>query len=398
MAVRTPEIAKLPVAEKQMSPRSLDGGAILCWFVQSEEIRHRAASQSAPYMVRALLSVLERPSSVPKRTTAWHATRRRYPLVGCMKTFPGSTPRSWPSWIGGVALLLALAEPQAAANPKSGVSIEVWTRRDGQSDEQGSPHESSRRVRLDRVRLETVEHYDAQYGRVGQYRGVSLRDVLRDFAPDASLDLAILHFANGMAIPLAFRDGGAMKRLDPFIARASMFPSIPKKDTPFDRRPIEFAGNKLVVKDRWHPDVAPGTPLGFSPWAHADTLVGIELVATAPYYAQFEAAGEARVGQGLALFRQSCQFCHGVRHVGATFGWDFVDSAVIDRYEDSPANLYHNVAYKPRNAGELGLMMPPLAFLTESAAGEIRQWLQAISKSSPPPYRRPAQAGPRSGK
>ena len=315
-----------------------------------------------------------------------------------MDTFLNSARRSWAIWLGGAALLLALAEPRAAASPGVGANIEVWIRGDSHPDEQAPPHERSRRIRLDRMRLKTVERYDAQYARVGRYRGVSLHDVLSDFAPDASLDLAILHFANGMAIPLAFRDHDTMKRLEPFIARASTFPSIPKQDTPLDRRPIEFTGNKLVVGDGWHPDVAPGIPPGFSPWAHADTLVGMELVATAPYYAQFEAAGEARAGQGLALFRQSCQFCHGVRHVGATFGWDFVDSAVIDRYDDSPANLYHNVAYKPRNAGELGLMMPPLAFLTESAAGEIRQWLQAISKSSPPPYRRPAQAGPRSGR
>ena len=313
-----------------------------------------------------------------------------------MTTFLNSASRSWPSWIGGVALLVALAESPAAASPNAVNGIEVWIRGNSQPDEQGSPQEGSRRLRLDRVRLKTVERYDAQYGRIGRYRGILLRDVLSDFASDASVDLAILHFANGMAIPLAFRDADTMKRLDPFIARASTFPPIPKKDTPFDRRPIEFTGNKLVVGDRWHPDVAPGTP--FSPWAHADTLVGIELVATAPYYAQFEAAGEARVGRGVALFRQSCQFCHGVHHVGATFGWDFVDSAIINRYEDSPANLYHNVAYKPRNATELGLMMPPLAFLTESAAEDLRKWLQAISQSSPRPYRRPSQARLRSGK
>ena len=244
--------------------------------------------------------------------------------------------------------------------------------------------------------LKKVERYDAQYRRVGRYRGIWLRDVLKKFAPDGSLDLAILHFTNGMAIPLPFRDGATMERLDPFLARASTFPAIPKKDTPFDRRPIEFSGNKLVVADRWHPDVAGNQP-DFSPWAHADTLVGIELVATAPYYAQFEAAGEARVGQGLALFRQSCQFCHGVHHIGATFGWDFVDSPVIYNYEDSAANLFHNVAHKPQNAAELGLMMPPLAFLTESAAGDLRQWLQAIGKSSLPPYRRPAKAQAPSG-
>ncbi len=294
--------------------------------------------------------------------------------------------------------MLAMATPQAAATPDVGTRIEVWIRGDGQPGDQGPPHESSRLVRLDQMRLTRVERYDAQYGRLGRYRGIWLRDVLSKFAPDASLDLAILHFTNGMAIPLPFRDSATMERLAPFIARASTFPAIPKKDTPLDRRPIEFAGNKLVVADQWHPDVAPGTQPGFSPWAHADTLVGIELVATAPYYAQFKAAGDAPVVQGLTLFRQSCQFCHGVRHVGATFGWDLVSSPIMDRYQDSPANLFHNVAYKPRNAAELGLMMPPLAFLTEAAAGDIRQWLGAIGQSPPPPYQRRAHSRQPSGR
>lgn len=59
---------------------------------------------------------------------------------------------------------------------------------------------------------------------------------------------------------------------------------------------------------------------------------------------------------------------------------------------------YHNVAYKPQNAAELGLMMPPLAFLTEAAAGDLREWLQAINESAPLPYRRPPQARRRPGK
>ena len=91
----------------------------------------------------------------------------------------------------------------------------------------------------------------------------------------------------------------------------------------------------------------------------------------------------------MTLFRQSCQFCHGVHQVGATFGWDFVDSPAIYDYEDSAANLYHNVAYKPRNAGELGLVMPALSFLSESAAGDLRQWIQTVGSTPRPPYQPP---------
>jgi mono/diheme cytochrome c family protein len=160
---------------------------------------------------------------------------------------------------------------------------------------------------------------------------------------------------------------------------------------PGDRRPIEFWGNKLVVAERFHPEVAPAAQPGFSPWTHADTLVGIELVAARAYYAQFEVGGDATVQRGLALFRQNCQFCHGVRHVGASFGWDFVDSEAFQRQQESAANLYHNVAHKPQNAGELGLMMPALGFLTEADAGAMREWMRAAAAVPVAPYTPPAR-------
>ncbi len=292
-------------------------------------------------------------------------------------------------------LVLALQPLHAAAETKPGAAIEIWIRGSDRPDQPRSPHERSSHVNLDRIALARVERYDAQYARVGKYRGIPVKSLLDRFAPDASLDLAILHFANGMAVPLRFRDEVTMRRLSPFIARGPRFPSIPKQDTPLDRRPIEFAGNKLVVADRWHPDVLPETQPAFSPWTHVDTVVGIELVSAAPYDAQFQAGGEAGVERGLTLFRQSCQFCHGVHQIGATFGWDFVDSAPIYDYKDSAANLYHNVAYKPRNAGELGLMMPPLSFLSETAAGDLRQWLQAVGSTPRPSYQRPPAPTPR---
>jgi mono/diheme cytochrome c family protein len=294
--------------------------------------------------------------------------------------------------IAAATLIFASQTPSAAANTKEGATIEIWTRASGDAGDQGSPHARSRQVDLDRMRLEHVQRYDAQYARDGRYRGAPLQVLLAQYAPDVSLDLAILHFANGMAVPIPFRDQVTMRRLAPFVARGSKFPALPKKDAPFDRRPIEFSGNKLVVADRWHPDVLSETQSEFSPWTHVDTLTGIELVATVPYYAQFEVAGGAGVGRGGALFRQNCQFCHGVHQIGATFGWDFVDSPAISNYEDSPENLYHNVAFKPRNASEIGLMMPPLTFLSQAAANDVLQWLEAINKVPRPPYRRPPAA------
>ncbi len=306
--------------------------------------------------------------------------------------------RPWLTSLFGTVIsfsLFMLRQSPAGAETKQGSTIEIWARGTDRPDQPSSRHERSSQVNLDKARLQSAERYDAQYARAGRYRGIPVKTLLDRYAPDRSLDLAILHFANGMAVPLPFRDEIAMKRLSPFIARGGRFPAIPKKEAPFDRRPIQFSGNKLVVADSWHPDVLPESQPAFSPWTHVDTLVGIEIVSAASYYAQFEAGGEARVGRGLTLFRQSCQFCHGVHQIGATFGWDFADSPAISDYEDSAANLYHNVAYKPRNAGELGLMMPPLSFLSEAAAGDVRQWLQAVGGLPRPPYERPQTFAPR---
>ena len=303
-------------------------------------------------------------------------------------------------WFAIALLAVGAAPHPATAAPLPGASVDIWVR--GSSREgAGGERLGQRRFVLDRLPLVSVERHDAQYEAVRQCRGISLAAILKRYGPHGSLDLAILHFANGMAIPLPFRDAATMKRLDPFIARGSRtppevrivignFPAIPKKDVPGDRRPIVFSGNKLVVAERFHPDVGPAAQPGFSPWTHADTLVGIELVAAGAYYAQFQVDGDAAVQRGLTLFRRNCQFCHGVRHVGASFGWDFVDSEAFQGQQSSAANLYHNVAYKPRNAGELGLMMPALGFLTEADAGAIQEWLRAVATVPMARYEAPA--------
>ena len=65
----------------------------------------------------------------------------------------------------------------------------------------------------------------------------------------------------------------------------------------------------------------------------------------------------------------------------------------FQRQQESAANLYHNIAHKPQNAGELGLMMPALGFLTEADAGAVREWMRAVAAVpvapyAPPPARR----------
>jgi mono/diheme cytochrome c family protein len=298
--------------------------------------------------------------------------------------------------------LMSAGSPVRSSPPGDpGRFVEVWVRGEPTAQDGVAKHARSRRIDLDRARAKEVERYDAQYDRVARYRGVPLRALLAGLATDEGLDLAVLHFANGMAIPIAFRDRTTMMRLDPFVARAYKpsgqqpftrgFPQIRKEGAVPDPRPTQFTGNKLVVADRWHPAVAPTTEADFSPWTRADTLVSVELVAATPYYAQFDVGGEPPVQHGLALYRASCQFCHGARRVGASFGWDFVDAPTIYDAQASAANLYHHIAYRPRNATELGLLMPALGSLTEEDAGCLQRWLQAIATRPMPAYVPPAK-------
>jgi len=308
------------------------------------------------------------------------------------------------------AFLTLIGAGSRAERPRldePGRFVEVWLRGEGPAQEGVPHHTRSRRVDLDGGAAKQVDRYDAQYERVARYRGVPLSALIDGFTSDETLDLAILHFANGMAVPFAFRDRTATVRLDPFVARGykpsrnepftSAFPAIRKDGAVPDPRPTQFAGNKLVVSDRWHPDVALATGAAFSPWARADTLLGVELVAAAAYYAQFDVGGDPPVQRGLALYRANCQFCHGARRVGASFGWDFVDAPTVYDVQGSAANLYHHIAYRPRNANELGLLMPALASLTEEDAGALQRWLQAIATRPMPTYVPPAMHRTRRG-
>jgi mono/diheme cytochrome c family protein len=300
-----------------------------------------------------------------------------------------------------VALVGSATVAGSSRPDEPGRFVEVWVR-GATSDQDVAPgHVRARRVDLDDAGSTKAERYDAQYERVARYRGVPLRALLGSFEGDQPLDLAILHFANGMAVPLAFRDRTTMARLEPFVARAyapnvkeplgGAFPPVRKEGSVPDPRPTQFSGNKLVVADRWHPDVASATATVFSPWARVDTLVSVELVSAARYYAQFDVSPEPLVQRGLALFRANCQFCHGARHVGASFGWDFVDAPSVYDAQSSAANLYHHIAYRPRNATELGLLMPALATLTEEDAASLQRWLQAIATRPMPAYEPPAR-------
>jgi mono/diheme cytochrome c family protein len=304
-----------------------------------------------------------------------------------------------------IAPLLARAAAAKPAATASANTVEIWIRGQGAVQGDQAPRGRAQRLDLDALRLVDAKRVDVQYGGARAMRGIALASVIEAFGPDPSVDLAILHFANGMAVPVPFRDREAMKRLDPFIARGmetraggpvrvGFFPDIRRKASTEDPRPIVFSGNKIVVAELWHPAVATSAQPAFSPWRHTDSLTGVELVAAKAYYHQFEVGGGDLVQRGGAVFQQSCQFCHGVRKVGAKFGWDFVEPAPIWSLHRPSKNLFLHVAYKPLDATERGIMMPAMRFMSQDDAELLWHWLKAVATSPLPAY---APAAPATG-
>ena len=270
-------------------------------------------------------------------------------------------------------------------------SVEVWVRSPG-GPEAGGPRQ---KVDLGGLPSREGQRLDPQYGRAYRFRAIPVAALIEKISPAATVDLALLHFANGVMIPLPFRDAKAMARLDPWVARAVVvggkarpLPSVTRPAPEYvDNRGIVFTGNKVVVAEDWHPGVAAAAGDRFSPWRHPDTLVGIELVKADAYYRQLDVDGagpDARVG--LEIFKQNCQFCHGARGVGAKFGWDFVEPVPVHKYRSSHRQLFWHIRYKRHDAGERGEQMPALKHMTETDAAKLWIWLKAVASKPMPPY------------
>lgn len=293
----------------------------------------------------------------------------------------------WGAWV----LTMAVASAASAAGDGT---IEVWQRKAGKG---AAGRLDAKTFDLDALPLVELRRSDAQYAGAFAYRGVPLQALIDQYAPPASVDLALLHFANGMQVPYAFRDADVVKRTDAFVARAmkpatgtafvkARFPEIGRARPGFvDVRPITFGGNKVVVRETAHPAVPAEAQAILSPWMHVDTLTGIELVSSRAYYAQFDVDPDPAVRDGYRLFTQSCQFCHGARGVGAAFGWDFVEPVAVYNYRGG-RNLFYHVKYKPLDAASRGLMMPALSHMSEKDAESIWRWLRAVATRPMPSY------------
>jgi mono/diheme cytochrome c family protein len=284
----------------------------------------------------------------------------------------------------------------AAAAPAK-VIVESWVRPAGDAAALEAAAPTRTKVELDSLPRSEGRRFDAQYGKYQWFEGVPLTALLARLKPPAAVDLALLHFANGMVVPLPLADRQLLDQLDPFIAlkmRASPdapyraeFPPLTKRARDYvDVPATRFSGNKLVVARLWHPALGEKLQADFSPWALADSLIAVEFVQTAAYYKQFDVDPDPKARTGLALFQQSCQFCHGARKVGAKFGWDFVEPAPLYTYRKGPTRLYYHVHFRRYDAVARGQQMPALRSMSKEDAANLWQWLEAVGTKPMPPY------------
>lgn len=227
--------------------------------------------------------------------------------------------------------------------------------------------------------------FDVQYGKKMTYASVPLTKLIEKVRPERE-DLALLHFSNGMLIPVPIDEAAKVHVASSIIedgkSRAS-FPPI--RRTSDDPRPIEFERNKVVVQDAALVMADREAGAGFSPWRFVDSLIGVELVRSKKYYERLR--GPARVAAGFAVYQRACQFCHGVRGVGAHFGWDFVDPVPIHTYRKSPGELLFHVRHRVSDAARRGIMMPALKHLGEGEIAELWSWLNVAASRTMPDYR-----------
>jgi mono/diheme cytochrome c family protein len=324
-------------------------------------------------------------------------------------------PRSLPicfaaAWVA-LSTLATVASAQDDFSERPGELVYLWTREAGSyADREIHPKLGHKSLDLSRQSLKVVRRYDLQYQETLRFRGVPLLAVVEAYAErltDPDVDQLILHFKNGVAIPVPLEDDRqSLKRIDAFVATAfkpgaapsgpkardaewsQAFPPVGRLDEKWrDPVALRFGANKLVVKDGWHPALLTSTQKQFTPWRHADTLVGIEFVNKAAYEGQF-LVDRARDPQnaGAQVFQHRCQFCHSVRQVGATYGWDFVTPVPIVELKQAN-HLYNKVKYPYHDAIERGLAMPTQTDVTEAEMTSLYRWLEAITEKGPRPYR-----------
>jgi hypothetical protein len=276
--------------------------------------------------------------------------------------------------------------------------VEIWTRGNGNfTDGEIVKRQRLKRINLDKFTSNTTRVFDVQYDKKMSYKATKLIKLIKSASTKSSSDLVLLHFENGMIIPVPLeKNFKTFKKLNLMIATQIKidgkwqrnFPQIEKINIRYkDPRPNKFSSTKLVAESDWYPlisresfkQVKNNLNNDFSPWLHVNSLTGIEFANAKAYYKQFTPKIPLEQKVGLGVFLQRCQYCHGVRSVGASFGWDYLDPIPI--YELRNANNIHlRVKHKFHDSFERGLLMPAQKDFSKAEANVFWSWLKKLGR------------------
>lgn len=271
------------------------------------------------------------------------------------------------------------------------ITLELWSRGPGDYVS-GNP----KRIGLTTVAITdqktlVKELFDFQYDKDMIYKGVSLSGIISRYTPQKHDDTVILHFSNRMIFPMKLSDrlkesiliATAYKKTPTSKNWSFDFPNLEKKDTIRyyqDPNPTVFEGNKMAVplkkKSVYFKNKTGELVKRFSPWLHTASLIGVEFVNGEAYDRQFEVSQKPVVMNGLGVFKARCQYCHGVRGVGASFGWDFVEPIKISE-KRGKKDLHLFVKYPKAEAFDKGLQMPNQIDLAAKDTEDLWEWINA---------------------
>ena len=280
----------------------------------------------------------------------------------------------------------------------AGDEITMWTRKPGDYSLGKKLNKMAvQTINLNKVKGETRTLDDVHYQKNMTFKGVSLMDLVATYNATPNLNLALLHFKNGMIYPVRREDRKSMQKI--FVAHmvklkkgfSYKFPDSVIKEVSRGGKVREiktsFQGVKIAVQKDWLRIGKDNRPIhgSFNPFQYADSFVGIEFAEAEAYYNQFRVKDYFKKRfDGRVVYIAHCQYCHGVKGIGAAYGRDFIgDMPVFENLE--PIALFKQV--KQPNRGVSADLMPHQPDFKPSEARDLWKWLRTISIERLLPYK-----------
>ena len=91
---------------------------------------------------------------------------------------------------------------------------------------------------------------------------------------------------------------------------------------------------------------------------------------------------------GFKVFISRCQYCHGVKNIGARYGWDFAGPIPIHK-KRTIDTLKNHIKNKKENAFKLGIRMPHQKDISRNEVQELWLWMKHMTEREKLPSYQP---------